>query len=70
MGLDPVSLTDVKAHPDQSTKQEELAHRVKSEVALTEENLKDVVCVTAMWLVAREEFGGLGKKRREKKEKR
>ncbi|ORX34341.1 hypothetical protein BD324DRAFT_142015 [Kockovaella imperatae] len=33
-------------------------------IGLSEENVKDVVCVTAMWLVAREEFGGLGKKRR------
>ncbi|KAL7424088.1 hypothetical protein Q5752_001673 [Cryptotrichosporon argae] len=43
---------------------ERVASRVHEEVALTEENLKDVVCVTAMWLVAREEFGGLGKRRR------
>ncbi|KAK4689788.1 hypothetical protein P7C73_g308, partial [Tremellales sp. Uapishka_1] len=42
---------------------EVLAQRIKDEVALTEENLKDVVCVTAMWLVAREEFGGLGRKK-------
>ncbi len=34
------------------------------EVILTEENLKDVVGVTAMWLVVREEFGGLGKKKK------
>ena len=33
-------------------------------IGLSEENLKDVICVTAMWLVAREEFGGIGRKRR------
>lgn len=44
--------------------QVEAAKRVHTEVALTEENLKDVVCVTAMWLVVREEFGGLGKRRK------
>lgn len=45
----------------------ELAHRVGEEVCLTEENLKDVVSVTAMWLVAREEFGGLGRQKKAKK---
>lgn len=39
----------------------DMAERIASEVCMTEENLKDVVCVTAMWLVAREEFGGLGR---------
>ncbi|KAL1408440.1 hypothetical protein Q8F55_005252 [Vanrija albida] len=50
----------------------DIASRIRDEVALTEENLKDVVNVTAMWLVAREEFGGLGatsKKRKEGKPK-
>lgn len=42
----------------------DMAARICQEVALTEENLKDVVNVTAMWLVAREEFGGLGQKRK------
>ena len=42
----------------------EMMERVKGEVALSEENLKDVVCVTALWLVAREEFGGLGRKKK------
>ena len=27
-------------------------------------HLTDVACVTALWLVAREEIGGLGKKKR------
>jgi len=44
----------------------ELAQRVRDEIALTEENIKDVVSVTAMWLVAREEFGGLGKTKSKK----
>ena len=61
MGLDPVSLIDVHGTGE---KQVEMANRVREAVALSEENLKDVVCVTAMWLVAREEFGGLGKKRK------
>jgi hypothetical protein len=43
------------------------AQRVREEIALTEENIKDVVSVTAMWLVAREEFGGLGAKGKSKK---
>jgi hypothetical protein len=56
--LDAVALAEVKGS------RSDIAKRVKAEVALTEENLKDVVCVTAMWLVAREEFGGLGRRRR------
>ncbi|WOO77813.1 uncharacterized protein LOC62_01G001374 [Vanrija pseudolonga] len=46
----------------------DIASRIREEVALTEENLKDVVNVTAMWLVAREEFGGLGATSKKKKE--
>jgi len=61
MGLDPVALTDVQGT---GARQQEMASKVREEVSLAEENLKDVVCVTAMWLVAREEFGGLGKKRK------
>jgi hypothetical protein len=33
------------------------------QVLLTEENVKDVVGVTALWLVAREDFGGYNKKK-------
>lgn len=44
----------------------ELAARVRDEVCLTEENIKDVVNVTAMWLVAREEFSGFGRKEKRK----
>ena len=62
MSLDSVSLTDIKA--PSGGMQAEVAKRVKEEVCLSEENLKDVVCVTAMWLVAREEFGGLGRRKR------
>ena len=40
----------------------QMAKRVKEEVCLSEENLKDVVCVTAMWLVARE-FGAARRKK-------
>ncbi len=63
MGLDSVALTDVRGK-DGVLQQQEMVSRVKEEVALTEENLKDVVCVTAMWLVAREEFGGIGRKKK------
>ncbi|RXK42125.1 hypothetical protein M231_00482 [Tremella mesenterica] len=44
-------------------KKKEMMDKVKKEVCLSEENLKDVVCVTGMWLVAREGFGGLGRKK-------
>ena len=60
--LEPVSLAQVKEGTGMV--QKEMATRVRQEVCLTEENLKDVVCVTAMWLVAREEFNGLGRKKR------
>ncbi|WVF70130.1 hypothetical protein IAT40_004918 [Kwoniella sp. CBS 6097] len=72
MGLDSVSLTDFKekdstitskTRSSSSASRDLAAKRVKEGIALTEENLKDVVCVTAMWLVAREEFGGLGRKK-------
>lgn len=59
-----LSTVPLAAAPAPSAEQREVAKRVKTEVALTEENLKDVVCVTAMWLVVREEFGGLGKRRK------
>lgn len=42
----------------------DLVNKIKEDIALSEENLKDVVCVTAMWLVAREEFGGLGRRKK------
>lgn len=61
MVLDSIALTNVRGREG---KHAEMASRVREGVALTEENLKDVVCVTAMWLVAREEFGGLGRKRK------
>ncbi|OCF41585.1 hypothetical protein I317_04597 [Kwoniella heveanensis CBS 569] len=75
MGLDSVSLTDFKEKDSTITSKtrssaattassrEVTAKKVKEGIALSEENLKDVVCVTAMWLVAREEFGGLGRKK-------
>jgi len=40
------------------------------EIVLTEENIKDVVGVTAMWLVVREDFGGLNKKKKAAEMKR
>ena len=58
MHLESVCLANVKEKVGQA-KNEEMANRVREEVSLTEENLKDVVCVSALWLVAREEFGGL-----------
>lgn len=64
MSLENVLLTDIKAPATVSGAQTDMAKKVRDEICLTEENLKDVVCVTAMWLVAREEFGGLGRKKR------
>ena len=61
MGLQSVAVADIRGKGEQA---EKLARGVSLDVALTEENLKDVVCVTAMWLVAREEFGGLGRKKK------
>jgi hypothetical protein len=43
---------------------EEVLDRVKRELCLSEESVKDVVCVTALWLVAREGWNGLGKVKR------
>lgn len=62
--LKGVSLTDLPA--GSGGKQNDLAARIRDEVCLTEENLKDVVSVTAMWLVAREEFSGFGRKDKRK----
>lgn len=67
MSLDPVSLTDIKGPPlnavngEQGQRTAMAMKRIKENVALTEENLKDMLCVTALWLVAREEYGGLGR---------
>lgn len=61
-----VCLTDLPTPAPGKTPQNDLAARVHQEVCLTEENLKDVVSVTAMWLVAREEFSGFGRKDKRK----
>ncbi|OXG27797.1 hypothetical protein C367_02474 [Cryptococcus neoformans Ze90-1] len=66
MSLDPVSLTDIKgpvlnANGEQGHQTAMAMKKIKENVALTEENLKDMICVTALWLVAREEYGGLGR---------
>lgn len=45
-------------------RQKEATSRIMDQVCLTEEGLKDIICVSAMWLVAREEFGGLGRKKK------
>jgi len=37
---------------------------VGDEIMLTEENVKDCLFVTALWLVAREEISGLGRKKK------
>ncbi|KAK6904050.1 hypothetical protein I203_107564 [Kwoniella mangroviensis CBS 8507] len=69
-GLDPVSLTDLQLKGSNGNQASMIGHghsqtikKIKDNIALSEENLKDVVCVTAMWLVAREEFNGLGRKK-------
>ncbi|BEJ13880.1 hypothetical protein CspHIS471_0310540 [Cutaneotrichosporon sp. HIS471] len=64
--LKGLSLTDVPASAGKSGPVSGIAARVRDEVCLTEENLKDVVSVTAMWLVAREEFSGFGRKDKRK----
>jgi hypothetical protein len=52
------------AAADKEKAREEIRSRVQQEVCISEESLKDVVCVTALWLVAREAWGGLGKRRK------
>ncbi len=38
--------------------------RPVNQIVLTEENVKDCLFVTALWLVAREEIAGIGRKKR------
>jgi len=67
VGLQAIPLCEVACKPttgDKVQKQKEAQKRVREEVCITEEGLKDVICVSAMWLVAREEFGGLGRKKK------
>lgn len=59
--FEPISLAQMNTP---SAQQQAMARRVKEEVALSEKQLKNVVCITAMWLVGREDFGGLGKKKK------
>jgi hypothetical protein len=37
------------------------------ELVLTAEEIKDTVCSTALWLVVRETFGGVGRERKKGK---
>jgi hypothetical protein len=62
----PLCAVEVKrtADNEKAQRQKDAEKRVREEVCITEEGLKDVICVSAMWLVAREEFGGLGKKKK------
>ena len=73
MKLESVSLADLQvgskaankvAAGDKEKAREEIRSKVLKEVCISEESLKDVVCVTALWLVAREGWGGLGKRRK------
>lgn len=74
VGLQSIPLCEVAYKPtlpgainesaERAQKQKEAENRVREEVCITEEGLKDVICVSAMWLVAREEFGGLGRKKK------
>lgn len=57
--LETPCLAELKGGAD-----EEVLDRVKRELCLSEESVKDVVCVTALWLVAREGWNGLGKVKR------
>ena len=62
----PVDLRSIALYedPNEARGVSTLSNGPRRDVTFSEEQLKDVVCVTALWLVAREEFGGLGKKRR------
>jgi hypothetical protein len=69
IGLQGIPLCAVGAKPtgdneEKAQRQKDAEKRVREEVCITEEGLKDVICVSAMWLVAREGFGGLGKKKK------
>lgn len=72
MKLESVTLADLRGQGEKKIEPmtkgiigaEEMRKKVEKEVCLGEEGLKDVVCVTAMWLVAREGWGGLGKRRK------
>jgi hypothetical protein len=73
VGLQGIPLCEVGCKPttsagilngDKAQRQKDAEKRIREEICITEEGLKDVICVSAMWLVAREEFGGLGKKKK------
>ena len=69
VGLQGIPLCAVGLRPtgdnsEKAQRQKDAEKMVREEVCITEEGLKDVICVSAMWLVAREEFGGLGRKKK------
>jgi hypothetical protein len=70
VGLQCIPLCAVETKPtpagnlEKAQRQKDAEKRIREEVCITEEGLKDVICVSAMWLVAREEFGGLGRKKK------
>lgn len=64
-GSATASSSNTAAAEDKKQRQKEAEKRVKEEVCITEEGLKDIICVSAMWLVARE-FGSyqIGRKKK------
>lgn len=68
IGLRAIPLCQVTVRPtataltdEKMQRQKESEKRIREEVCIPEEGLKDIICVSAMWLVAREEWGGLGR---------
>jgi hypothetical protein len=71
VGLRAIPLCQITTRPtatvvteDKKQRQNEAEKRIREEVCISEEGLKDIICVSAMWLVAREEWGGLGRKKK------
>ena len=71
VGLRAIPLCQVTVRPtalesteEKKRRQKEAEKRIREEVCISEEGLKDIICVSAMWLVAREEWGGLGRKKK------
>jgi hypothetical protein len=60
----PTLATGLRMHPAGPAGSADVGGGLGDEIMLTEENVKDCLFVTALWLVAREEFSGLGRKKK------
>jgi len=60
-----VDLSSCVVHRRKKTRTDEdrRPHRENDHI-LSAEEIKDVICSTALWLVVREAFGGVGKEKR------